>query len=200
MKIDGDWAYKNRFLIGGGLALAIVGVILYINRKRVKKFGTDVMEYAQNKVWDVISESKIQTLHPKIRDKARELINRAEKELGIKLRVTSGFRTWAEQDELYAQGRTKAGSIVTNARGGYSNHNYGTAFDVVPVENGKVNWNSKRWNEIGALGKKVGFNWGGDWQSIVDKPHFEMTFGNSLAQLRKKYLDGNKDGEYVKLA
>lgn len=187
--------------------LSVTAVTLIIIYRKILKekvmegyeLGKDIMEYAQNKVWDAISEKKIQTLHPKIRDKARELINMAEKE-GIKLRVTSGFRTWAEQDELYAQGRTKAGGIVTNARGGQSNHNYGTAFDVVPIENGKADWNSKRWNEIGALGKKIGFKWGGDWTGLVDKPHFEMTFGNSLAQLKKKYLDGDRDGEYVRLA
>jgi peptidoglycan L-alanyl-D-glutamate endopeptidase CwlK len=89
-----SFVYKNRYWIGGGITFAIIGVTLYINRKKVEKLGSDVMEYAQNKVWDLVSEGKINTLHPKVRDKARELINRVEKELGIKLRVTSGFRTY----------------------------------------------------------------------------------------------------------
>jgi peptidoglycan L-alanyl-D-glutamate endopeptidase CwlK len=193
---------KNQKWIVAGM-LSITALTLIFIRRRINKLGKkiekDIVEYTQNKVWDLSSESKIETLHPKIRDKARELINKAEKELGIKLRVTSGFRTWKEQDELYAKGRTKSGSIVTNAKGGQSNHNYGTAFDVVPIVNGKADWKSNRWDEIGKLGKEVGFSWGGDWKSIVDKPHFEMTFGNSLAQLRKKYLEGDKDGEYVRL-
>jgi hypothetical protein len=194
-----DWLYKNRYWVGGGIALTIVLVVAYLNRRRIKKVGTDIMEYAQNKVWDLSSEAKIETLHPKVKDKAREFINRVEKELGIKLRVTSGFRTWKEQDELYAQGRTKAGSIVTNAKGGQSNHNFGTAIDVVPIVGGKADWNTKRWNDIAKVGKEVGFVWGGDWKGLVDKPHFEMNFGNTLAQLRKKYLDGDKDGEYVRI-
>ena len=148
---------------------------------------------------DEPSEKVVQKLHPKIRDKAREFIVKAEQQ-GITLRITSGLRTWAEQDELYAQGRTKPGSVVTNAKGGSSNHNYGLAFDVVPIENGKVNWNSKNWNKIGQIGKSVGFNWGGDWTGLVDKPHFEMLFGNSVSDLKQMYLAGKKDGDYVNVA
>lgn len=157
------------------------------------------MEYAQNKVWDIVSENNIEKLHPKVREKAREFINRVEKELKIKLRAVSTLRTYAEQDKLYAQGRTTAGGIVTKAKGGQSNHNFGTALDVVPIVNGKADWKSKDWDKISVVGKSVGFDWGGDWKGFVDKPHYEMTFGNSLAQLRKKYESGNKDGEYVKL-
>lgn len=197
-----DWLYKYRFIIGGGLALAIVGVVVYLNRRRIKKLGSDVMEYAENKVWDAVSERNIERLHPKVRDKAREFINRVEKELGIKLRATSTLRTYAEQDELYAQGRTKKGGIVTNAKGGQSNHNFGTALDVVPIVNGQADWKTSAdtWSKIAKVGKAVGFDWGGDWKSIVDKPHFEMNFGNSLAQMRQKYESGQRDGDYIKLA
>lgn len=204
-KIDGDWFYKYRWWIGGGLALSIVGVVLYVNRKKVKKLGTDVVEYAQNKVWDSISDRNIDKLHPLVRDKARLLINRVEKELGIKLRAVSTLRTYAEQDELYAKGRTtgKKGEIVTKAKGGQSNHNFGTALDVVPMVNGQPDWKHKDWSGIGKIGKEIGFKWGGDWtvakEGIVDKPHFEMQFGNTLAQLRSKYESGQRDGEYVRL-
>lgn len=54
--------------------------------------------------------------------------------------VTSGLRSSALQDTLYAQGRTAPGSIVTNARGGQSAHNYGLAIDVYPVVNGNVDY------------------------------------------------------------
>jgi peptidoglycan L-alanyl-D-glutamate endopeptidase CwlK len=148
---------------------------------------------------DDVSERKIQTLHPKIREKAREFILKA-KENGIELRITSGLRTWEEQDKLYAQGRTAPGSKVTNARGGESNHNYGLAFDVVPMENGKPNYNSKEWNKIGDIGKSVGFKWGGDWKTIIDKPHFEMLFGKELNDLKQLYIAGKKDGDYVNIA
>ena len=47
---------------------------------------------------------------------------------GIHVFVRFAARTYAEQNELYAQGRTKPGPIVTKAKGGYSNHNFATAF------------------------------------------------------------------------
>ena len=43
--------------------------------------------------------------------------------------MIGGTRTYAEQDALYAQGRSKPGPIVTNVKGGYSNHNFGIAGD-----------------------------------------------------------------------
>ena len=197
-----DWLYNNRYFIGIGITVGIIGIVAYINRKKVSKLSSDIMEYGQNKVWDLVSENNIEKLHPLVRNKARELINKAEKELGIKLRATSTLRTYAEQDKLYAQGRTTKGGIVTNAKGGFSNHNFGVALDVVPIVNGKADWkaSAETWSKIGQLGKSIGFQWGGDWKGLIDKPHFEMQFGNTLAQLRKKYESGNLDNGYVKLA
>lgn len=192
---------KETWYIIGAVAISVVtlGVIAYSNRKKIVELNSEVMDFVENKVWDAISETKILTLHPKIRDKAREFLVKAEK-AGYKLRITSGLRTYAEQNALYAKGRTAAGSIVTNAKGGQSNHNFGTAFDVVPIVNGKADWNSKDWNKIGELGKSIGFAWGGDFKNLVDKPHFEMQFGLTLAQLRKKYESGDKQGEYINIA
>ena len=176
--------YKWLILIGGVF-------LIFIKRK-------SITEYTQEKVWDLVSETRIFTLHPKVRDKAREFINKAEKQ-NIKLRVSSAYRTHAEQNDLYAQGRTKAGKIVTYAKGGQSFHNFGTAIDVVPIVNGKADWNTD-WNKIATIGKSVGFAWGGDWTSIKDKPHFEMNFGNTLAQLQSKYNSGQLSGGFVQLA
>jgi peptidoglycan L-alanyl-D-glutamate endopeptidase CwlK len=193
-----DFLNKYKYFIGGGIALSIIGIAIYLTKKGANKLG--IMDN-KNKVWDSISEKNIEKLHPLVREKARELVNRVEKELGIKLRVTSTLRTYAEQDKLYAQGRTTKGGIVTNAKGGQSNHNFGTALDVVPIVNNKADWKATAdtWNKIAVVGKSLGFQWGGDWKGLVDKPHFEMQFGNTLAQLRQKYESGQKDGEYVKL-
>lgn len=159
------------------------------------------------------NEAKIMTLNPAIRGKVRQFIALA-KTKGIDLRITSGFRDYAEQARLYALGiiecmcccdeplgRTAPGNIVTNSRPGESSHNFGTAIDVVPFVNGKPVWESSRWNEIGALGKSLGFKWGGDFTTINDRPHFEMNFGFTFAQLRAKKNSGNVDSNgYVKLA
>lgn len=129
---------------------------------------------------------KLNGVHPVIVDKALQLVTKAHSEK-IYIIITQGFRSIAEQDKLYAQGRTTSGSIVTNAKGGYSYHNYGLAFDFAVLDNiSTVNWNvDNRWKRVGALGKSLGLEWGGDWTSFKDYPHFQHTFGLSLAQLRK---------------
>ncbi len=139
-------------------------------------------------------DTSINRLHPKIRDKARRLISEARRK-GIQLEVVSTLRSYAEQNRLYAQGRTTPGEIVTNAQAGYSWHNFGLALDVVPIENGKKNYKTKRWAEIAAIGKGLGFEWGGDWTSLVDKPHFQMRFGRTLAQMRAAVNSGQVDGQ-----
>ena len=176
---------------------------MVMNKKMIVSIGLIVLLIMirpnnTGEIWDKISEERIKKLHPKIRDAARKFINNALSQ-GIKLRITSGYRSIQEQDDLYAQGRTKPGNIVTYLKGGYSNHNYGLAIDVVPIKNGKADWNSPNWNKIGKIGKDVGFKWGGDWTSFKDKPHFEMMFGNTINQIRDKYLDGDLINNYVNI-
>lgn len=169
------------------------------NSSNAKK--THMPEYnGTDKTWDKITDRNIELMHPMVRPYARKLINEAEKE-GIKLRATSTLRTYPEQTKLYSYGRTdKSKAKVTNAQAGESAHNFGTGMDVVPIVNGKADWNTKEWPKIAAIGKKLGFEWGGDWHSIKDQPHFEMNFGLTLAQLRSRYESGNKTGDYVVIA
>lgn len=133
-------------------------------------------------------EEKLRELHPVLASKARELVRKAEAE-GISIIITQGVRTIAEQNALYEQGRSKPGKVVTNARGGYSYHNYGLAFDYCVCDRvGEKlipNWTvDKRWLRVGAIGKSLGLEWGGDWEDFKDFPHFQLTFGLSLKQLR----------------
>lgn len=140
-----------------------------------------------SETWDRHTNRRISGIHPAVKASAYNFINQAEAELGIKLRVTAGLRSFNEQDELYEQGRTAPGGVVTNARGGQSYHNYGLAIDVVEITDaGQANWDTD-WDAIGALGESLGWEWGGNWTSIVDKPHFQMAFGLSTTQLRSMY-------------
>ena len=93
---------------------------------------------------------------------------------GITIKVISGLRTYAEQDDLYAQGRTKPGNIVTNAKGGYSNHNFGIAFDVGVFEGSSYLDESPKYKAVGVLGTDLGLEWGGNWKTIQDEPHFQL--------------------------
>lgn len=115
---------------------------------------------------------------------ARKFLAKAKAE-GIDLLVTCTYRSPEDQANLYRQGRTRPGKVVTNARPWKSWHQYRVAFDVVPIKNGKPIWNDVAlWNRIGALGESVGLTWGGRWTSIVDRPHFQATGGKTMAQLR----------------
>lgn len=125
-------------------------------------------------------------LHPIVKDLMEKFITEA-KAKGINLMITQAYRSKAEQDALYAQGRTTKGKIVTNARGGYSNHNYGLAFDFVPLVGNKAVWDSHSplWGKLGEIGESLGLSWGGRWRPFVDLPHLEKTFNLSVAELAK---------------
>lgn len=78
---------------------------------------------------DTRSEKSIGTLLPEVQPFARALVQKAAAG-SINIKIISGLRTYAEQDALYAKGRTAPGPTVTNATGGRSNHNFGIAFDI----------------------------------------------------------------------
>ncbi|QQZ62036.1 M15 family metallopeptidase [Paenibacillus sonchi] len=140
------------------------------------------------------SASRLIGLHPVVLAAVGALIERSYA-CGVPILITQGLRTAAEQDALYAQGRTKPGAIVTNARGGQSYHNYGLAVDfALLLPNGSsVSWDMVRdgdndqaadWLEVVQQAKRLGFEWGGDWTSLKDYPHFQMSFGLTLSKLR----------------
>jgi hypothetical protein len=130
---------------------------------------------------DPITVTRLATLHPLVRDTFTRFIVSAETELNITLRVTHALRTIAEQNALYAQGRTTKGNIVTNAKGGQSFHNFGLAIDVVELTGKTVNWNFD-YRKLKPIADGMGIEWGGTWK-FVDKPHFQITFGYKTSQL-----------------
>ena len=130
---------------------------------------------------DPITVTRLATLHPLVRTTFTDFIVAAETELNITLRVTHALRTIAEQNALYAQGRTVKGKIVTNAKGGQSFHNFGLAIDVVELTGKTVNWNFD-YSKLKPIADRMGIEWGGTWK-FVDKPHFQITFGYKTSQL-----------------
>lgn len=145
-------------------------------------------------MYDKITIDRIQLMHPSLRDKLERDYLEINKNLpkGVRLRFTHTLRTIKEQDDLYAQGRTKKGSIVTNAKGGQSIHNYGLAFDIVIMleKDGiwGISWDfDKHWQKVVDFFKANGWTWGGDWK-FKDNPHFEFSQGKSwkyFSQLNK---------------
>lgn len=146
---------------------------------------------------DERSESVIAKLQPEIWTYARALVKRAA-QVNIDIKIISGFRSFAQQDALFAQGRTVPGSKVTNAKGGESNHNFGIAFDVGVFDGNDYLGSSPAYDIVGALGVEIGLDWGGYWANFVDKPHFQLRPGwaanlserEMLAELRARSESG----------
>lgn len=143
-------------------------------------------------------------LHPVIRADVQQAVVAAEIKLppNVQICIVQGLRTFAEQNALYAQGRTTPGAIVTKARGGQSYHNYGLAIDFCLLVDGKTSWNvNTNWLTVVQTFKDAGFVWGGDFISIKDRPHFEKTHGRHWCELLTKHnaKDFIKGTDYVNL-
>ena len=129
----------------------------------------------------------ITLLHPEVQDIIPRFLEECKKQ-GLIVKITDTIRTKTEQDNLYAQGRTKPGKIVTWVKYPYSNHNWGMAFDICRNDGkGAYNDSDSWFSKVGQVGKKFGLVWGGDWKDSVDKPHFELTKYGSTTTLARKY-------------
>ena len=140
----------------------------------------------------------VKQLHPELQKKVGQLKTLCAKN-GIKIGISECLRTAAEQDALYAKGRTTGGSIVTNCKGSsYSSmHQWGVAFDfylIMDVDgDGKTNDDAYNdatglFEKVGKLGKSIGLEWGGSWKSPVDKPHFQLPYwGSTAKKLKEQY-------------
>lgn len=153
---------------------------------------------------DKITLDRIQLLLPKLREEVTNMYDEICAALTGRARCRFAYtlRTFAEQNALYAQGRTKPGRIVTKAKGGRSYHNYGCAIDIVLLidrdGNGtfeEASWEENidfdgdkkaDWMEIVTIFKQYGWEWGGEWQ-FKDSPHFQKTFGKSVVELEALY-------------
>ena len=148
----------------------------------------------------MISSRKIGDLHPRVAAMAEMFVERCAL-AGIDVIITSTYRDHESQAELYAQGRTKPGRKVTNAKPGQSWHNWRLAFDFVPLRNGKAVWGTsgngidndptdddkddlELWQVCGEIGEQIGLEWAGRWKTFREFPHFQYTGGLTLADLQ----------------
>ena len=145
-----------------------------------------------------MASRRIEDLHPVTQEKVQEFLHLA-KQKGIEVLIYCTYRSHEEQEILYLQGRLKqfgitleqlnqkrkelglyplsekeANRIVTNARAWQSYHQYGVAFDCVPLSGGKPDWsNTEAYRALGEIGKQVGLEWGGTWKRFQEFPHFQ---------------------------
>lgn len=158
---------------------------------------------------DKITLDRIELLHPALREEAKQIY--AEICERLTGRATCRFaytlRTFAEQDALYNQ-KPK----VTKAKGGQSYHNYGLAVDIVLLLNdGKsASWDTVTdfdgdgladWQEVVYVFGLFGWEWGGNWKTFPDKPHFQKTFGLTISECLNRHNTGQviSGTNYIKL-
>lgn len=126
-------------------------------------------------MFSLASEQRLSQVHPELALRIRKLDSLLP---ALSIQITQGLRTFAEEDALYAQGRTVPGAIVTNVRGGYSAHNFGYALDVVPedVTPAQPDWNlgHPAWQQILATAPSCGLAEGAQWRTFKDSPHLYL--------------------------
>ncbi|RWZ59032.1 peptidase [Halobacillus fulvus] len=143
------------------------------------------------------SRKAMGAVHEEVGEMAMRLIEQAY-ELGIFVQISSGYRSLSEQARLYGQGRPNyywrgkkygaPGNIVTKAKPGQSVHNSGRAIDffLVSPDGRTALWQvDEKWRKVAAIGKRLGFRWGGDWKSFPDYPHLEWNGRKRSAVVRR---------------
>lgn len=144
---------------------------------------------------DKVTLDRIKLIHPNLRSELGDIYKEICEALKgrAECRFTHTLRTFEEQNELYAQGRTKPGVVVTRAKGGQSWHNFGQAVDIVLIVDKKPVWDIKTdydkdgrsdWMEVVDVFKRHGWEWGGDWK-FFDAPHFQKTLGRSIVEMQQ---------------
>lgn len=198
-----DAATKAWQRANGLMADGIVGPLT-----RAKAFGQPATTPSPSEPYDAAggvderSARNIATLNQKVRPYFERIAiegTRIAKEMGADGYIMiSGNRSYAEQNALYAKGRTAPGPKVTNAKGGYSNHNFAVAGDFgvfkggVYLDSSNPSLASKIHKAVAAWVKKnlPEIAWGGDWTSFRDEPHYEFKTGLTLAQMRERVAAG----------
>lgn len=138
----------------------------------------------------MLKSRDISRLRSDVAANCRAFIQRCAAE-GLPVLVVETVRDLEYQASLYAQGRTKAGKIVTNQKTpSFHWDKVGLAFDICKNVKGHEYDDADFFRRCGAIGKEMGFSWGGDWKSLPDKPHFQWDDGGryTAAMVRKGQL------------
>jgi peptidoglycan L-alanyl-D-glutamate endopeptidase CwlK len=131
-----------------------------------------------------MASTKIEDLTHDTQERVKMLTDLAAAE-GIGIHPISTKRSCAEQDAIYAQGRTAPGAIVSGAAGCKSWHVWGRAIDLLAVRDGKVvgNTGDPVYDWLGAQAEKIGMVWGGKFSWGRDAPHFEYHPGVKISEV-----------------
>jgi peptidoglycan L-alanyl-D-glutamate endopeptidase CwlK len=119
------------------------------------------------------SANIISGLDPRFQPYVVELLRRGIA-AGLRPELVEGTRSQDRQDELYEQGRTKPGNVVTWTR--KSKHSKGMAVDLTQLDDkGHVTYNVTPgfYDHMGQIGKQLGLVWGGNFPT-PDVGHFQL--------------------------
>ena len=183
---NSDPKFWQRFLACAGFYKGdIDGNFGPISQKAAHDFEQGSIDLANSLgSFDGRSEGNIQTLLPAAQCKARQFM-KVVRDAGITIKIISGTRTFAEQHALFLQR-----PVVTHADAGHSNHNFGVAWDIGDFSGGQYHPESPVYRRVAEFGKQLGLEWGGDWQSLQDEPHFQAVPESDLKNIAAKFESG----------
>lgn len=205
MSTKADVLFEQRLLKCGGFYMGALDGLWGAQTLQAESDATALYQKLRTAkgALDDRSEKCIATLMPIGQRLARSVMDvgmQWTRAHGMGIRVLSGTRTYAEQDALFAQ-RPQ----VTRARGGQSNHNFGLAIDVgLFAGDGRYMTGAAKGDEAAyvmlaaAVKQSLGagnVEWGGDWRSITDNPHYDVPTGLSMSQLRQRFESGTFNGK-----
>lgn len=147
--------------------------------------------------FDPRTESNLYTLTPDCQSVARQFLNVAAATFKNQfiIRIISGTRSYEEQNRLYRIGRWgDKRAQVTKSRGGQSNHNFGIAFDIGIFRQGMYSQSRSDYIDVGAkITIRIdNLEWGGNWSSFKDYPHYQLETGKSVHVIREMFERGEK--------
>lgn len=130
----------------------------------------------------MLNSRDISLLRPDVAANCRKWIDLCKAE-GLNVQVTQTVRDAEYQAYLYEQGRTRKGSIVTNSKKPtFHWDKAGLAFDFCKNVKGHEYDDAAFFKKAAAIAKQMGFSWGGDWKSFVDKPHIQWDDGGKYRE------------------
>lgn len=151
--------------------------------------STDLID--KQGAFDERSERNILSLRLAVQKEARTFMS-ALKADNFNVKIISGTRSYAEQNRLYAQGRTRKGNIVTHAEGGESNHNFGLAWDIALFnDDGSYIPGGKIYTRASEVGLTDKLEWGGVWK-MRDLAHYQLKSKQKLVSIRQSFEQGKE--------
>lgn len=195
--LSSDILYTQRFLAFCGYYTGkLDGVHGLKTEAAINRFDAD---YSILKgtwgAFDPRTESNIYSLVPDCQLVARKMLIECQRAFldEFTVRIISGTRSYEEQNRLYRIGRWgDKRAQVTKAKGGQSNHNFGIAFDIGIFRQSMYSQSRSDYVDVGAqiTTKISNLEWGGNWSSFKDYPHYQLETGKSVHAIRDMFEAG----------